>query len=79
MPLRHRVLMYNKKKTKELEPLLQPSKQITASFHAELYKLIPVDHPLRKINEIVDFTFIHELVRSSYCEHYGRPANEPEP
>jgi transposase len=70
--------MYNKKKTKELEPLLQPSKQITASFHAELYKLIPVDHPLCKINEIVDFTFIHELVRSSYCEHYGRPANEPE-
>ncbi|WP_342405537.1 IS1182 family transposase [Brevibacillus sp. FSL K6-2834] len=70
--------MYNKKKTKELEPLLQPSKQITASFHAELYKLIPADHPLRKINEIVDFTFIHELVRSSYCEHYGRPANEPE-
>ncbi|MED3816306.1 transposase, partial [Priestia megaterium] len=39
---------------------------------------MPADHPLRKINEIVDFTFIHELVRSSYCEHYGRPANEPE-
>ncbi|WP_031305641.1 IS1182 family transposase [Brevibacillus panacihumi] len=58
--------------------MLQPSKQMTASFHAELYKLIPEDHPLRKINEIVDFTFIHDLVRSSYCEHYGRPANEPE-
>lgn len=51
---------------------------MTASFHAELYKLIPEDHQLRKINEVVDFGFIHELVRDSYCEYYGRPANEPE-
>jgi len=29
-----------------------------------------------KINEVVGFTFIHDLVRSSYCEYYGRPANE---
>lgn len=58
--------------------MLQPAKQLTTSFHAELYKLIPEDHPLRKINEVVDFTFIHDLVRSSYCEYYGRPANEPE-
>ncbi|MEC2129311.1 IS1182 family transposase [Brevibacillus centrosporus] len=51
---------------------------MTVSFHAELYKLIPEDHQLRKIHEVIDFTFIHELVRSSYCEYYGRPANEPE-
>lgn len=58
--------------------MLQSFKQMTASFHAELYKLIPEDHQLRKIHEIIDFSFIHELVRSSYCEYYGRPANEPE-
>ncbi|WP_419465811.1 IS1182 family transposase [Brevibacillus brevis] len=58
--------------------MLQPAKQMTVSFHAELYKLIPEDHQLRKIHEAIDFTFIHELVRSSYCEYYGRPANEPE-
>src|SRR5690606_6336684 len=23
-------------------------------------------------------SFIYDLVKSSYCEHYGRPANEPE-
>ena len=58
--------------------MLYSAKQLTASFHAELYKLIPEDHQLRKIQEAVDFSFIHELVRSSYCEYYGRPANEPE-
>ena len=49
--------------------MLQSAKQMTVSFHAELYKLIPEDNQLRKI---------HELVRSSYCEYYGRSANEPE-
>ncbi|ARU61675.1 hypothetical protein CBW65_12085 [Tumebacillus avium] len=58
--------------------MLYTSKQTKASFHAELYELIPEDHVLRKINEIVEFSFIHELVQDSYCVFYGRPANEPE-
>jgi transposase len=58
--------------------LLNSAKQLTASFHAELYKLVPEDHLLRKIHALVDFSFIHELVEQSYCKYYGRPANEPE-
>lgn len=58
--------------------MLHSNKQITASFHAELYNLIPENHLLRRIHEVVDFSFIHELVQSSYCTYYGRPANEPE-
>lgn len=58
--------------------MLSSGKQLTASFHAELYKLIPKDHLLCKINEAVNFGFIHELVKDSYCVYYGRPANEPE-
>jgi transposase len=58
--------------------LLQSNKQLTTSFHAELYNLIPESHLLRRIHDAVDFSFVHELVRSSYCEYYGRPANEPE-
>lgn len=58
--------------------MLHSSKQTKASFHAELYHLIPADHLLRKINDIVDFGFIHSLVEDSYCLYYGRPANEPE-
>lgn len=26
----------------------------------------------------MDFSFIHKLVKNSYCIYYGRPANEPE-
>jgi transposase len=58
--------------------LLHTGRQLTASFHAELYHLVPEDHLLRRIHRIVDFSFIHELVENSYCKYYGRPANEPE-
>lgn len=58
--------------------MLHPARQLTASFHAELYKLVPEDHLLRKIHAAVDFGFIHEIVEQSYCKYYGRPANEPE-
>lgn len=58
--------------------MLYSAKQMSASFHAELYNFIPEDHLLKKIHGIVDFSFIHELVKSSYCVYYGRPANEPE-
>lgn len=58
--------------------MLQPARQLAASFHAELYNLVPEDHLLRKIHAAVDFGFVHELVENSYCVYYGRPANEPE-
>ena len=58
--------------------MLKRVKQTSMSFHAELYKLIPNDHLLKKVNEIVDFSFIVDLVEGSYCKYYGRPANEPE-
>ncbi len=51
--------------------MLQSAKQMTVSFHAELYNLIPEDHLLRKIHEVIDFSFIYEIVRTSYCEYYG--------
>jgi transposase len=58
--------------------MLRSTRQFQASFHAQLYNMIPEDHFLKKINNTVDFTFIYDLVRKSYCEYYGRPANEPE-
>lgn len=58
--------------------MLLPSKQLQASFHADLYRLVPENHILRKIHEIVDFSFIYDLVKDSYCLYYGRSANEPE-
>ncbi|OAB39558.1 hypothetical protein PMSM_00005 [Paenibacillus macquariensis subsp. macquariensis] len=42
------------------------SQQLTESFHAELFKLVPEDHILQKIHGMVDFSFIHELVEQFY-------------
>ncbi|MGZ7050123.1 MAG: IS1182 family transposase [Methanobacterium sp.] len=52
--------------------------QSSLSFHSELYSFVPENHLLKRIHEMVDFSFINELVKESYCVYYGRPANEPE-
>lgn len=52
--------------------------QSSLSFHSDLYTLVPENHLLRRIHEMVDFSFINELVMESYSVYYGRPANEPE-
>ncbi|WP_408006191.1 IS1182 family transposase [Pseudalkalibacillus sp. A8] len=58
--------------------MLKDQYQETLSFHAELYNLIPEDHLLKKIDKVVDFSFIYDLTKESYCMYYGRPATEPE-
>ena len=39
--------------------------------------LVPSGHLLRKIDRVVDFSFIHDRVKHLYCEDNGRPALEP--
>lgn len=39
--------------------------------------LVPQDHLLRKITNHIDFSFIHEKVKSLYCPNNGRPALDP--
>lgn len=39
--------------------------------------LVPPDHLLRKIDAVIDFSFIHELVADLYCADNGRPALDP--
>lgn len=55
---------------------IQPSQQ---SFYGEfLYeKVIPKDHLLKKIDEVIDFSFVNDLVRDLYSPRFGRPAIEP--
>ena len=43
-----------------------------------LEELVPEDHLLRKIEQAVDFSFIHDLCKDLYCPDNGRPAIEPE-
>jgi hypothetical protein len=46
---------------------------------AHLYdKIVPADHLLRHINQLVDFSFIRELVKDRYTPNFGRPAEDPE-
>ena len=51
-----------------------------ASFYGSyLYdRIVPVDHLLRKINQVVDFSFVNDLVKDSYTPDFGRPAEDPE-
>ena len=48
------------------------------SFHSLLYDKIPENHILKRIDSVVDFSFINELLKGSYCKEFGRPAKEPE-
>ena len=39
--------------------------------------LVPKGHLLRKIDRVIDFSFIHEVVEPLYCADNGRPAVDP--
>ena len=41
-------------------------------------KIVPKNHPLRLINEHIDFSFIIPLLGTQYSIDYGRPAYSPE-
>ena len=40
-------------------------------------ELVPQDHLLRKIDKIIDFDFIYELVENKYSKTKGRPSIDP--
>ncbi|MEL7622439.1 MAG: IS1182 family transposase [Clostridiales bacterium] len=59
--------------------MLRNGTQLQLSEYAGIYDLvIPPDHFLRKIKENVDFSFVNPMLKEQYCEHFGRPAKEPE-
>jgi len=43
-----------------------------------LEEMIPKDHLLRRIDQSIDFGFIHRLCEPLYCADNGRPAIDPE-
>jgi transposase len=40
--------------------------------------LVPRDYYYRKVNQLVDFSFIREMVKEKYCTDNGRPSKAPE-
>jgi transposase len=43
-----------------------------------LESFIPPDHYLRKLNRVLDLSFVHEAVEDLYCQDNGRPSIDPE-
>lgn len=57
--------------------LKHPSAEQTALEMVTLEDLVPKDHLLRKIEAVIDFSFIHGRVSGLYCADNGRPALDP--
>jgi len=58
--------------------MLAQQQQIQFSAFSGLYDLIvPKDNLLRKINDLVDFSFVYEELVSKYCTTNGRTAESP--
>jgi transposase len=57
--------------------LKKPSPQQTAIEMVSLESLVPPDHLLRKIDAVIDFSFIHDRVAGLYCPDNGRPPLDP--
>lgn len=56
--------------------LFQP--QLTLSKYTELYDLIiPKENLLRKMKELVDFSFVYQEIYTNYCHDNGRGAIDP--
>lgn len=45
---------------------------------SSLGDLVPEDHVLKRVHAILDLSWIHEEVRSVYCQFNGRPSIDPE-
>jgi transposase len=59
--------------------MLKPKPPQTSFYGSYLYdRIVPADHLLRKINQVVDFSFVNELVKDRYTPDFGRPAEDPE-
>jgi len=58
--------------------MLAQQQNLQLSAYSDLYELIvPKDNLLRKINELIDFSFIYDELVSKYCSNNGRNAESP--
>lgn len=57
--------------------LKKPLPQQTELEMVTLDGLVPKDHLLRKIDAVIDFSFIHDRVAGLYCADNGRPPLDP--
>ncbi len=59
--------------------MLKPKSPQASFYGSYLYdRIVPSDHLLRRINAVVDFSFVNDLVKDRYTPDFGRPAEDPE-
>ena len=59
--------------------MLKPKLPLESFYGSYLYdRIVPVDHLLRKINHVVDFSFVGQILKDRYNPDIGRPAEDPE-
>ena len=59
--------------------MLKPKSPQESFYGSYLYdRIVPVDHLLRKINQVVDFSFAGQILKDRYNPDIGRPAEDPE-
>ena len=59
--------------------MLKPKSPQGSFYGSYLYdRIVPVDHLLRKINQVVDFSFKGQILKDRYNPDIGRPAEDPE-
>ena len=59
-------------------PMLEHQMTMNFSIYTDLYeKLIPKGHLLRRLNEMIDFSFIEAELETKYSPNMGRKAISP--
>ena len=58
--------------------MLSSQLKLSLSYYSDLYDMIvPQNHILRKIRELIDFSFIYDELKNKYCLDNGRNAKSP--
>ena len=58
--------------------MIQNQQSMAFSPYMDIYELVvPKDNLLRKINDLVDFSFVYEELKDKYCHNNGRNAVDP--
>jgi transposase len=59
--------------------MLKPKSPQESFYGSYLYdRIVSIDHLLRKINQVVDFSFAKQILQDKYHPDIGRPAEDPE-
>jgi hypothetical protein len=58
--------------------MIQNQQSMILSPFMDIYDLVvPKDNLLRKLNDLVEFSFVYDELKNNYCHNNGRNAIDP--